>query len=90
LADADERGLRILFGSGQLCRCTKNTKTSIKELSKDCAPIQKRGFATDEAEYVEDLPCVAAPIRLDNVIVGFIGVSAPQARFSKERRRLAG
>jgi DNA-binding IclR family transcriptional regulator len=89
LADADERELRILFGLGQLRRYTKNTKTSIKELSKDCALIQKRGFATDEAEYAEDLRCVAAPIRSDNVIVGSIGVSAPQARFSKERRRLA-
>ncbi len=89
LADADERELRILFGPGELHRYTRNTKTSIEELSKDCALIQKQGFATDEAEYTEDLRCVAAPIRLDNVIVGSIGVSAPQARFSKERRRLA-
>ena len=89
LADTDERELRNLFGSGALHRYTRNTKTSIEELSKDCALIQKQGFATDEAEYKEDLRCVAAPIRIDNVIVGSIGVSAPQARFSKERRRLA-
>ena len=89
LADSDERDLRILFGSEELHRYTRNTKTSIKELSKDCALIQKKGFATDEAEYAEDLRCVAAPIRIDNMIVGSIGVSAPQARFSKERRRLA-
>ena len=64
--------------------------TSIQELSKDCALIKKRGFATDEAEYAEDLRCVAAPIRVDNdVIVGSIGVSAPLARFSKERFRVS-
>ena len=50
LADADERELRNLFGSGALHRYTRNTKTSIEELSKDCALIQKKGFATDEAE----------------------------------------
>jgi len=90
LADADERELRALFGSGQLRRYTKNSMTSIQELSKDCALIKKRGFATDEAEYTEDLRCVAAPIRVDNdVIVGSIGVSAPLVRFSKERYRVA-
>ena len=90
LADADERELRALFGSGQLRRYTKNSMTSIQELSKDCALIKKRGFATDEAEYAEDLRCVAAPIRVDNdVIVGSIGVSAPLARFSKERFRVS-
>jgi len=90
LADADERELRALFGSGQLRRYTKNSMTSIQELSKDCALIKKRGFATDEAEYAEDLRCVAAPIRVDNdLIVGSIGVSAPLARFSKERFRVS-
>ncbi len=44
LADADERDLRILFGSGELHRYTRNTKTSIEELSKDCALIQKTRF----------------------------------------------
>ncbi len=89
LADADEREIRVLFGSSQLQRYTKNTKTSIKELSKDCALIRKRGFASDEAEFAEDLRCVAAPIRILNVIVGSVGVSAPQVRFSRKRRRLA-
>jgi IclR family acetate operon transcriptional repressor len=84
LADADERELRALIGSGQLRRYTKNT------LAKDCALIKKRGFATDEAEFAEDLRCVAAPIRVDNdVIVGSIGVSAPMSRFPKERYRVA-
>jgi IclR family acetate operon transcriptional repressor len=90
LADADERELRALIGPGQLRRYTKNTMTSIQELSKDCALIKKRGYATDEAEFAEDLRCVAAPIRVDNdVIVGSIGVSAPMSRFSKERHRVA-
>jgi DNA-binding IclR family transcriptional regulator len=89
LADADEGELHALFGSEQLHRYTKNTMTSIKELSKDCALIKKRGFATDDAEYAEDVRCVAAPIRANNLIVGSIGVSAPQARFFRKPCRVA-
>ncbi len=90
LADADERELRALFGSGRLRTYTRNTKTTIQELSKECALIKKKGFATDEAEYAEELRCVAAPIRVDNdVIVGSIGVSAPLTRFTKERYRVS-
>jgi DNA-binding IclR family transcriptional regulator len=88
LTDADERELRALFGTAQLRRYAKNTMTTIQELSKDCAQTKKRGYAIDEAEYADDLRCVAAPIRVDNdVIVGSIGISAPMSRFPKERYR---
>jgi DNA-binding IclR family transcriptional regulator len=90
LADADDRELRALFGSGHLRRYTKNTLTSIQELSKECILIKKRGFATDDAEYADELRCVAAPIRVGNdLIVGSIGVSAPLTRFSKELYRVS-
>lgn len=86
LADADERELRAQFGSGPLQKYTKNTITSISALAKDCIAIKKRGFATDEAEYQEEMRCVAAPIRVQNdTIVGSIGISAPAARFLKEK-----
>jgi DNA-binding IclR family transcriptional regulator len=88
LADADEQELRALLGSSQLRRYTKNTLTSIQELSKECALVKKRGFATDEAEFADELRCIAAPIRVENdVIVGSIGISAPRSRFTKERYR---
>ncbi len=61
--------------------------TSIQELSK-IAPIKKRGFATDEAEFAEDLRCVAAPIGVDNdAIVGSIWFRRP-CRVLKERNRV--
>jgi DNA-binding IclR family transcriptional regulator len=90
LADADERELRALMGSGPLRRYTMNTLTSIQELSKECALIKKRGFATDEAEFADELRCIAAPVRVENdVIVGSIGISAPLSRFTKERYKTA-
>jgi IclR family acetate operon transcriptional repressor len=85
LADADERELRAQFGPGPLQKYTKTTITSIDALVKDCTAIKKRGFATDEAEYQEEMRCVAAPIRVENdVIVGSIGISAPSSRFLKD------
>jgi IclR family acetate operon transcriptional repressor len=85
LADATERDLKAQFGSGPLQKYTRTTITSIQALAKDCIAIKKRGFSTDEAEYQEEIRCVAAPIRIQNdVIVGSIGVSAPSSRFTKD------
>ena len=89
LADTDEQELKSLLGPGPLRKHTKTTITSIQALAKECANIKKRGYATDEAEFREELRCVAAPIRIENgVIVGSIGISAPASRFVKERYRL--
>ena len=85
LADATEHELKAQFGPGPLQKYTKTTITSIQALAKDCIAIKKRGFSTDEAEYQEEIRCVAAPIRVQNgVIVGSIGVSAPSSRFTKD------
>jgi DNA-binding IclR family transcriptional regulator len=89
LADADEQELKSLYGPDPLRRYTKNTITSIQALAKNCALIKKRGFAADEAEFREELRCVAAPIRVENdAIVASIGISAPITRFPKERYRV--
>jgi DNA-binding IclR family transcriptional regulator len=88
LADADERELRALYGTGPLKSYAKNTMTSVDMLVKDCALIKKRGFALDEAEYHDDLRCIAAPIRIQyGAIVGSVGISAPLSRFPKTLSR---
>jgi IclR family acetate operon transcriptional repressor len=85
LADADERELRAQFGAGPFEKYTKSTITTVGALAKSCSAIKKQGFATDEAEYREEMRCVAAPIRVNgDMIVGSIGVSAPSSRFPKE------
>jgi DNA-binding IclR family transcriptional regulator len=83
LADADERELRSLFGPGPLQIYTKNTINTIKALVRECAVIREHGYATDEAEYAEEMRCIAAPIRFNGDIVGSIGISAPSTRFTK-------
>ena len=85
LADANEQELKAIFGGSPLQQFTKATIKSFPTLVKECAAIRQRGYALDEAEFIEDVRCVAAPIRLnDGVIVGSIGVSAPASRFPKE------
>jgi IclR family acetate operon transcriptional repressor len=85
LADSDERSLKTVFGSKKLERYTKTTITSVPALAKECARNRQRGYALDEAEYMDGVRCIAAPIRLaDRTIVGSVGVSAPASRFLKE------
>ena len=45
----------------------------------------------DEAEFLEGVRCVAAPIRdQDGEVIASIGVSAPLARFPRAREREMG
>jgi DNA-binding IclR family transcriptional regulator len=49
------------------------------------APMQT-GYAIDDGEFLEEIRCVAAPIRdQDGDIVASIGISAPTTRFHKSR-----
>lgn len=82
--------LRGLFGTTRLAQRTSRTIVTIARLAKACARTAKEGVATDEGEDVEELRCVAAPIRdQDGVIVAAIGISAPVTRFPHSRRAIA-
>ena len=85
IADQNEQNLWSIFGSQPLEKYTKTTINSIPALVKECATIRKRGYALDEGELMEGVRCVAAPIRLTSgMIVGSVGISAPDSRFPKE------
>jgi DNA-binding IclR family transcriptional regulator len=91
LVDATERDLKALYGSGPLRAYTKNTITSIKELARACAQARKTGYAIDDAEFRDDLCCVAAPIRAaDGTVTAAIGISAPSSRLSAAQFRTQG
>ncbi|MEO8597642.1 MAG: IclR family transcriptional regulator [Candidatus Solibacter sp.] len=87
LSDFEEHDLIELFGAKPLRAFTKNTIQSCKALANECRTIRAQGFATDEAEFVEGVCCISAPIRdRDNSIIASIGISAPSIRLSKDRR----
>ena len=88
LSDLEERDLVKLFGEKPLKVYTKNTIQSVRALAKECEAIRAQGFATDDAEYLEGLRCIAAPIRnRDVAVIASIGISAPAARFPKDREK---
>lgn len=88
LSDLEERDLAGLFGGKPLKAFTRNTIQSIRSLAKECETIRTQGFATDESEYLEGVRCIAAPIRdRDGAVIASIGISAPAARFPKEREK---
>ncbi len=78
----------------RICACTvrdtRRTITSHTRLARACARIRADGFATDDGEDVEELRCVAAPIRdRDAAIVASVGISAPLTRFPVSRYPIA-
>jgi DNA-binding IclR family transcriptional regulator len=56
---------------------------SIKQLAQACAKIKAQDFARNEAEFLEKVRCVEAPIRY--MVVMTIAVSVPVTRFSQGR-----
>jgi DNA-binding IclR family transcriptional regulator len=81
--------LKVIFGITPLEAYTARTIISINQLAKSCAEIKAKGFAIDDGEFLEEVRCLAAPIRdMDGTVVASIGISAPLARFSEERSRM--
>jgi IclR family transcriptional regulator, acetate operon repressor len=84
IADMDLAALRGLFGPGALPPRTKKSITSLEALAKACAIVRAEGYAADDGEFLQEIRCVAAPIRdQDGAIVASIGISAPTTRFGK-------
>ena len=86
LTDCDLPTLKAIFGASTLQARTPRTIVSLPQLAKACAAAKAEGFTTDNAEFQDEIRCVAAPIRdRDGMIVASIGISAPIARLPQER-----
>lgn len=86
VADMDLDGLQTVLGRAPLHAYTKNTIVSLSKLAKVCAQIRADGFALDDGEYLDEVRCVAAPIRdARGEIVASVGISAPLTRLPKQR-----
>jgi IclR family acetate operon transcriptional repressor len=81
LADCDLAALRELLGRAPLRVYTRTTVRSLTRLAEVCAQVRVDGFATDEGEYLDEVRCVAAPIRdAQGEIVASVGISSPLTR----------
>ena len=86
LADFGIAELKAIFGARQFQRFTPKTIVSIDQLARACARIRADGFALDDGEFRPEVRCLAAPIRdKDGLVIASMGISAPTARFPKER-----
>jgi DNA-binding IclR family transcriptional regulator len=86
LADFGLAELKALYGTTPLERYTARTSVSLPELAKACTRVRADGVSIDDGEYLEDVRCVAAPVRdRGGVVIGSIGVSAPATRMSEGR-----
>ena len=76
-----EAALRELLGPGPLRAYTRATVRSMSRLSLVCRQVRVDGFALDAGEYLEEVTCVAAPIRdPEGEIVASVGISSPLKR----------
>ena len=81
LADYDLQALRELLGRAPLKVYTRTTVRSVTRLAHVCGQVRVDGFALDEGEYLEEVRCVAAPIRdPQGEIVASVGISSPLTR----------
>ena len=84
LADFDVDGLRALLGRTPPQRYTRNTIASLTGLARACKRVRAAGFALDDGEYMEEVRCVAAPIRdPQGEIVASVGISSPVTRLRR-------
>jgi DNA-binding IclR family transcriptional regulator len=91
ISDYDTAELEAAFSKQPLDGFTKSTVTSLKQLAAICKETRRRGYATDNEEYLEGVRCVAAPVRAeDGQVIGAIGISAPLSRFPEDRYEIAG
>lgn len=86
LADYGLAQLKALYGAAPLESHTARTIVSIPQLAKVCARIRIDGYSIDASEYLEEVACVAAPLRdRSGAVIASIGISAPATRLSKGR-----
>ena len=86
LADFDRKALRSLFGRRRCAPTRATTITSLTTLGRVCGRVRVEGFALDDAEHIEDLRCLAAPIRdSQGEIVASVGISSPVTRLHTKR-----
>ena len=86
MSDMDLRALKALLGSVPLHAYTRNTIVSLPKLARVCASIRTSGYALDDREHLDDVRCIAAPIRdPQGDIVASVGISAPLTRLPRHR-----
>jgi IclR family transcriptional regulator, acetate operon repressor len=90
LASRPEDAALMLARRQGLTPLTRKTLTSLDNLRKELLRVRRQGYAIVEEEFVEGGGAVAAAISVlcfKGRVVGAIGISGPEFRFSLPRKR---
>ena len=86
LADCDLAEIRAILAGVTLAPTARRTLVSLDRIAAACAKVRAEGTAIDDREFLDEVRCVAAPIRdADGRIVASVGISAPTTRFPPKR-----
>lgn len=87
LAHLSEDRVQEIISQRGLSVRTTNTISDEDALFDELDAIKERGIAFDDEERLSGLRCVAAPITVDDQILGSISVSGPASRIKGETFR---
>jgi len=86
LSELPVQSRRQLISEKGLVRLTKNTITDPDKLEQELARVREQGYAIDNEESMNNLRCVAAPIRdHEGKIIAALSVSGPVFRLTDSR-----
>lgn len=85
LIDKSYEELSEIYPNG-LSPMTKNTVTSISELSHQLTEAKEIGYAYEIEESMEHIRCFSVPIRKDGVVTAAISVAIPLFRYKDENK----
>lgn len=86
MAHIDQNEIADFLATVPRKRYTPSTITDAEEIKRELARIREAGVAYDLGEAVEDVRCVAAPVRDElGEVIAAISLSSPVSRFEKNR-----
>lgn len=85
LANISEKRVENIIEKHGLPEVTNKTITDPDELKSELGDISECGYALEREERLKGLCCVAAPITVDETVVGSVSVSGPESRMQGER-----
>lgn len=84
LSQLSRERAEAIVDRSELTPTTDNTITDRDELWQELERIRDQGVAFDDEERIDGLRCVAAPVVVDDRVLGSISVSGPASRIKGE------
>jgi DNA-binding IclR family transcriptional regulator len=84
LSELPERAVDALLANGGLTRYTRTTITDVRRLKRELKRIRRRGYSTDDEEFMSGVVCIAVPVRgpRNGQVCAGLAISAAEARLT--------